>query len=170
MPYEWLPPRKAEGGGRIDELHLWPYRSLPKRGFVTFIGTTLALVCLPLLAVLGSPVLWGILPFIGLAIWGVWGGIARSYSDGSILERLVLAPGVLRLTRDGPRGRSQSWEGQPYWTSLEVHPKGGPVAHYLTLKGAGREVEIGAFLTEEERRALEPALREALERLRRPQA
>ena len=51
-----------------------------------------------------------------------------------------------------------------------MHAHGGPVPHYVTLKGAGREVEIGAFLTEEERRALEPALREALERLRRPQA
>ena len=38
MPYEWLPPRDGE-----TRLHLWPYRSLPRRGFVWFIGGTAAL-------------------------------------------------------------------------------------------------------------------------------
>ena len=32
-----------------------------------------------------------------------------------------------------------------------MHETGGPVPHYVTLSGNGREVEIGAFLSEEER-------------------
>jgi uncharacterized membrane protein len=35
----------------------------------------------------------------------------------------------------------------------------GPVPHYVTLQGAGREVEIGAFLSEDERCALYDELR-----------
>ncbi|WP_245008504.1 DUF2244 domain-containing protein [Paracoccus marcusii] len=41
---------------------LWPHRSLPKRGFVWFIGTTATLLLLPILAVLGTQVLWGCCP------------------------------------------------------------------------------------------------------------
>ena len=54
MPYEWLPPDDNE-----YRLHAWPHRSLTQRGFVWFLGTTAALIALPLLAILGSPVLWG---------------------------------------------------------------------------------------------------------------
>jgi uncharacterized membrane protein len=43
-----------------------------------------------------------------------------------------------------------------------MHEAGGPVEHYLTLKGAGREVEIGAFLSEDERKALHGELADAI--------
>jgi uncharacterized membrane protein len=38
------------------------------------------------------------------------------------------------------------------------------VPHYVTLRGKGREVEIGAFLSEEERIALFEDLRRVLSR------
>jgi uncharacterized membrane protein len=38
----------------------------------------------------------------------------------------------------------------------------GPVENYLTLRGAGREVEIGRFLTPEERVSLHEELELAL--------
>jgi uncharacterized membrane protein len=40
------------------------------------------------------------------------------------------------------------------------------VPNYLTLKGEGREVELGAFLSEEERVALHAALRDRIPQLR----
>ena len=43
---------------------------------------------------------------------------------------------------------------------------GGPVEAYLTLSGSGREVELGAFLTPDERRALDIDLRSRLAALR----
>jgi uncharacterized membrane protein len=45
---------------------------------------------------------------------------------------------------------------------LTVHKTGGPVPQYLTLKGNGREVELGAFLTEAERLTLADELNAAL--------
>ena len=158
MPYQW---QEAEAGAR--RLHLWPHRSLAPKGFVTFIAITVAMIALPLVAVLGSPVLWGLLPFLALAVAAIWFALMRSHRDRQILEDLTLLPDAMRLVRHGPRGRRQEWEGNPYWVRVELHPKGGPVPNYVTLTGGPREVEIGAFLSEEERIALAQDLRAALQ-------
>ena len=163
MPYEWLPPAPDRAETR---LHLWPYRSLPRRGFVWFIGGTCALILVPMLSVLGSPVLWGILPFFLLAIWGMWFALSKSYRDGEIVEDLAFTRDTMRLVRHGPRGRKQEWEANPYWVRVALHPTGGPVPNYLTLKGDGREVELGAFLSEEERITLRDELSTRLNGLR----
>ncbi|MFT4150090.1 MAG: DUF2244 domain-containing protein [Paracoccaceae bacterium] len=146
MPYEWLPPAPP-----TQRLRLWPFRSLPKTGFVWFVGATAALISLPLFAVLGTAVLWGLLPFLVAAIAGLWLALTRSWRDGEIVEDLTLSPDSIHLLRRGPRGRRQEWQANPHWTRLTLHRTGGPVPNYLTLRGNGREVELGAFLSEEER-------------------
>ncbi|WP_420859563.1 DUF2244 domain-containing protein [Marivivens marinus] len=164
MPYEWTSARVDSDAGA--ELHLWPYRSLPKRGFVIFIGLTAGFLLLPLLAVVGSLVLWGLLPFLILAVAGVWWGLGRSYRDGELVEALTLTRDRIELVRQNPRGPRQSWEANPYWVQVRIHPHDGPVPDYLTLKGGDREVEIGSFLTPEERRALYGELHDALRQVR----
>jgi uncharacterized membrane protein len=42
------------------------------------------------------------------------------------------------------------------------------VPQYLTLRGNGREVELGAFLSEDERVSLREELRKALTKIRHP--
>ncbi len=164
MPYEWLPST----AGRDARLHLWPYRSLSRRGFVWFIGGTAFLIALPVLSVLGSPVAWGLLPFLAAAVIAIWWALERSYRDGEILEDLTLGGDRVTLTRLGPRGRRQKWEANPHWVRVVVHPTGGPVPNYLTLQGGPREVELGAFLSGEERLALQAEVADALSTLRSP--
>ena len=176
MPYEWLediqgaPDQSGaplHGSQRpLAHLRLWPFRSLSRRGFVWFIGATAALLAMPLIPLVGSPVLWGILPFLLLAIWGIWAALSRSYRDGEITEDLILWPDRITLTRQGPGLRRQSWEANPHWVTVMLHEKGGPVPQYLTLRGAGREVELGAFLSEDERLALRAEVRQRLADLR----
>ncbi|RUS58504.1 DUF2244 domain-containing protein [Pseudorhodobacter sp. E13] len=156
MPYEWSDTTE------IKALHLWPYRSLPRRGFVWFIGGTACLIAVPLLAVMGSPVFWGLLPFLVLAVSGMYWALERSYRDAEIIETLTLSENRLHLARIGPRGKRQEWEANPHWVRVEQHKTGGPVAEYITLAGGPRAVELGAFLSEEERKQLAPELRQAL--------
>ena len=163
MPYQWLPP-----DGATQRLHLWPYRSLPRRGMVWAIGGTAGLIAVPLLGVLGSPVLWGLLPFLLAAVAGIWWALERSFRDREILEDLTLTPDRITLTRHGPRGARQDWEANPHWVKAVLHPMGGPVPHYLTLTGGSRVVELGAFLTPDERQRLHHELTTALRRQRRP--
>jgi len=157
MPYEWLPP-----DGDETRLHLWPYRSLPRKGFVWFIGLTSGLIALPLLVLVGSPLVWGLLPFLLLTIAGIWWALDRSYRDGEIVEDLTLTPDKITLTRFGPKGQRQDWQANPHWVRVILHPKSGPVPNYLTLQGGPREVELGAFLTPDERARLLPELKAAL--------
>ena len=128
-------------------------------------AATLALIALPLAMLLGSPVLWGLLPFFGLVIWGLWAAIGRNQRDRRMSETLTLWRDRVELVRRERRGE-QRWEANPYWVSVHLHPGEQPVEHYLTLKGGGREVEFGAFLSPEERKGLHARLTRLFGQLR----
>jgi uncharacterized membrane protein len=135
-------------------LRLWPHNALPPRGFVTVIGLSAVTLALPMIAVLGSPVVWGLLPFAGLALWGLWFALQRNWRDRSLREDMTLTRNEVHLIRTDPDGRQREWRADPHWVALHLRPRGGPVPAYLTLTGGGREVELGAFLTPDERTAL----------------
>ena len=160
MPYEWSP--YPQDDRRRWRLTLWPYRSLLKRHFVLFVGSTALLAALPLLVLVGSAVLWGLLPFMALTLWGIWYALEVSYRRGEVLEELTVDGETARLTRRARGERPREWEANRYWVSVHKHAKGGPVEDYLTLRGGPREVEIGAFLDLEERRRLYDELKAAL--------
>ncbi|MDX8348424.1 DUF2244 domain-containing protein [Cognatiyoonia sp. IB215446] len=160
MPYEWTP--EPPHHKPHWELSLWPYRSLLRRDFVIFIGATALLVALPLVTVVGTPVLWGLLPFFLLMIGGLWAALHVSYRRGEVLEELVVDENTAHLTRHNPKGPAQEWQANRYWVTVHLHPKGGPVDNYITLRGGDREVEIGAFLDAAERLALYDDLKRAL--------
>jgi uncharacterized membrane protein len=151
MPYNWS---DTPADGSLWHLSLWPYRSLPPQGFVIFIAATCLMLLLPLIAVLGSPVLWGLLPFLAGTVWLIWHFLHRSYASARLREDLTAWPDRLKLTRTNPRGAAQSWQANPYWVRAELHPTTGPVENYITLQGADRQVELGAFLGPGERLAL----------------
>ena len=157
MPYEW----SDENG--TQKLDLWAHNSLPARGFVLFIAVTAGLFLLPLVAVLGSPVLWGILPFMLIALAAAWWAMERNRADRQMTEVLTITADKITLMRTDKSGQ-RHWQANPYWIRVACDPKSGPVEHYLTLEGGPRRVEIGAFLTAEERQILEGELREALTR------
>lgn len=143
MPYRQSGP---------DSYALWPHRSLSARGFVWFIGTTSALLLVPLLTQLGQMALWVLLPFLLGAVAAIWVALRRSYRTDT--EELSLAPDEIRITRHRPGKHDLVWSANPHWVRPALHPASGPVPDYLTLTGNGRTVELGAFLTREERREL----------------
>lgn len=152
MPYAMT----QDAGGWT--LRLWPHNALPARGFAIVIGLSAAVLALPLLAVLGHPVLWGLLPFAMVALWGLWYALQRNWRDRSIIEELRLSRRAIHLTHKNPHGPLQEWRADPAWVTLNLIPRNGPVEQYLTLTGGGREVELGAFLTPAERIALHEEL------------
>ena len=165
MPYQWT--RHAEGDDDAPRwrLVLWPHRSLPPQGFAAFIAITCLLLLVPLVSVLGTPVLWALLPFLAGAVALTWYFLRRSYADAALREDLALWPHRIELVRRDPGGGRRSWQADPHWVRVSIHADGGPVENYVTLRGAGREVEIGAFLSPEERAELYLGLSDRLESL-----
>jgi len=177
MPYEWnqqtdlSADHSASGSGATGDpgwrqLTLWPYRSLPRKGFVWFIAITVSLMAVPLLALLGTLALWGLLPFLVGAVALFWYFVERNYRDAALTETLTFGADLVELTRTEPNGSTQHWQANPHWVRIDIHPKGGPVENYVTLTGNGRTVEIGAFLSPDERQALYGELNGAFSRIR----
>jgi uncharacterized membrane protein len=133
-----------------------------------FLGGTALFILVPLLALIGTPVLWGLLPFLLATIAAIWWALEKSFRDAEIVEEMTITPDRVTLVRHGPRGKRQDWQANPHWVRVTLHATGGPVPQYLTLKGEGREVELGAFLTPDERRQLAAEITEILKRQRLP--
>lgn len=96
------------------------------------------------------------------AIAGLKLALDRSHRDAQVCEVLTLTEKRAHLIRHNPRGPVQEWQCNIYWARAQMHEHGGPVPHYATLAGDGRKVEIGAFLSEDERIALYDELLTAL--------
>ncbi|MCH8465759.1 MAG: DUF2244 domain-containing protein [Roseinatronobacter sp.] len=157
----------ANADGATYRLELTPNLSMGARGFARMIMISAAFLALPLLAVLGTPVLWGLLPFAGLALWALWYALSCNAGERAKLrEDLVLSREAIEITRTNPRAPAQHWQANPYWVRLTLTDTGAKVENYLTLEGAGRVVELGAFLSPEERAALHDDLSRALRHLR----
>ena len=148
MPYTW---NKEESNHCLE---LWPYSSLPNRGFAIFILITFLMLNFPLYTLLGTKYFWAIFTFLFITLFAVWYALRKNYNDRNILEKLTITEKFCQLTRQNPDGSHQRWECNSYWTKVSLHESGGPVPNYITLSGSGRVVEIGSFLSEPERKNL----------------
>jgi uncharacterized membrane protein len=119
------------------------------------------MLALPLLAVLGSPVVWFLLAFFTAALAGVWRAITANVKDRTRHEALHLGETRVRLEHVQPKGEVLTWEANPHWVTVHLRDD-GPVEKYLTLRGNSREVEIGSFLSPEERETLFDEISQAL--------
>lgn len=157
MPYRWT----SKPDETPQTLLLWPHQSLSARGMAAFVLATFAMILIPVVSLLGSVLLWALLPFMLMAVWGIYHALRSNHRSRLITEVLSLGPEVAQLVRTDPGGETRAWDCNRHWTTITKYESDGPVPHYVTLRGKGREVEIGAFLSEEERVALYDELQRA---------
>jgi uncharacterized membrane protein len=104
---------------------------------------------------------WPVLGFFGLDVLVVYVAFRLNYRSGRLYEVLDLTPASLVLTRVHPSGRQERFDCNPYWARVNLRewPNGRTA---LSVVSRGTELAFGAFLTDEERRDLASALRDAL--------
>jgi len=163
MPYQWtpdhhsLPQRATLDDAPLVRLDLWPHRSLKGKGFSATIWLMFFGGLIPVVPFIGTIAFWILLIFMMTALAALWLALRRSDRD-HLREELLIWPDRIHLTHWPAKGAAMEWQANPYWVKLSLHPTEGKVEQYLTLKGGGpaqtREVELGAFLTPEERAQL----------------
>ncbi len=160
MPYEW----KTEPNAAAQEMRLWPHQSLPAKGFAAFILATFTLILIPTITLLGTVLLWGMLPFVLGAVAAIYFALQYNHKTRQIEEVLRIDEDTAYLTHTTHKGEVKEWQCNRYWAKVQKYEKEGPIPHYVTLRGEGREVEIGSFLSEEERVELYDDLLRSLKR------
>lgn len=116
-------------------------------------GITAFMLSVPLWGIAGTPVFWGLVPFLAVALWGLWYAIRRNGRNLDLCETLSIWRDEVRVERREPDGRLLRWQSDPMKVRLKLHDD-ARIEDYLTMTGGGREIELGAFLAPEERVAL----------------
>ena len=147
----------------VYSVRLWPNQSLTRTGLKSFFGVSGAMLCLPLMAVAGTPVFWGLLPFILAALGAAWWAIRRNGRNLDLHETVSIWRDEVRVEHVDPRGRIRRWQADPMRARVRLH-EDARIEDYLTMTGGGREIELGAFLAPEERVALAGEIERALTR------
>lgn len=159
------PPAVERSDPPIYQVALWPNLSLGRRGYRFVMGGAAAMLSLPMLAIGASKAALGLAPFVLGALAALGWFLRRNARDLDLHEELRLWPDLIAVDRYEPSGRVLRWQANPHWVRLTLHPEGRP-QNYLTLKGGGREIELGAFLSPEERAELADQIETALARSR----
>lgn len=150
----------------VWKVTLWPHRSLSRDNFRRLMWFCAAAMALPIVALSRTPAAWALAPYAALAFLALWAFFRLSYRSGRVTEELRLWPDLIAVERREPAGRIRRWSANPYWVDIGMEDTKA-VSRYLTLRGAGRKIELGAFLTPEERVELADELRTRLAGLRR---
>ncbi|MEO1610936.1 MAG: DUF2244 domain-containing protein [Pseudomonadota bacterium] len=155
--------RKDEPVWRVT---LWPHRSLSPDGFRTVMICSAAAMAFPVLAFAGTPFLWALVPYVLAALFALWAFFKINYRRARLTEELRLWPDAIAVERREPAGAVYRWSANPYWVDVDLEDTKA-VQRYLTLRGAGRRIELGAFLTPDERTELASEIRSRIRRLKR---
>ena len=141
---------------------LHPHRSLSPRGFLILM-TVLSAVALSLglrFFLVGA---WPVMGFMGVDVLAVYIAFKINYRRARLFETVQLTDDRLTVRRVAPNGEEREWQFMPSWVKVRMDDPPGAKSP-LTLSSHGKALEIGSFLTPEERLEVAHALRSALGR------
>src|SRR5262245_33003197 len=151
---------QTQDGADTFRAVLTPHRSLGPKGFLALMLAFGAVSFFTgmVFYIVGA---WPVLGFLGLDVLLVYVAFRLNYRAGRRYEVLELTPAQFVLTRVHPSGRRERFDCNPYWArvSLREWPDGRTA---LSVVSRSTELKFASFLTDDERRDLAGALREAL--------
>ena len=146
---------------------LQPNTSLEPKGFMLLMVAiaSVSFVVGMVFMVAGA---WPVVGFLGLDVALIFMAFKANYRWARMYETVRLTSDSLLVERISPPGKAQRWSFQPYWLKVQIDT---PVKHdsQLVLSSHGKRLNIGAFLTADERLELAHALQDALAKLRSPE-
>ncbi len=146
------------------EAVLYPNPPLSTLGLVLLIGFILLLTVpsATFFLLIGA---WPVTGFFGLEVAMLLTALLVARRRARTYEVVRLDPSGLYVERIEAGGRIRRWRLEPYWTRVEIDQPPRPDSP-LWLQSLNQRLQIGAFLTPEERLAFAQALKRALARMR----
>lgn len=148
---------------KVDSKRNWqivvrPNRSLSRRQ-LQLVFALIAVVCLGIASVFAAFGLWPVLPFAGAEVIAVGIGFYLSALGGRQLEVVSVNSDRVAVEKGGGRMRRR-WELSRAWLQiLLLPPRFRWYPTRLVIRSHGKQVELGGFLNEDERRQLAGELR-----------
>lgn len=148
----------------VFEALLYPHRSLGRKGYAILIAGTAAIVSLYGIVFLAIGA-WPIFGFLGGEWLLFWFLFRKHHRGDERAERIRLYADHLLFERYDRKGGHIKERLQPYWLNVILERAAEP-DNALFLRSHGRSIEIGAFLSPQERRDLASELNIVLARHR----
>ncbi len=151
---------RAQAEGDTFRAVLTPHRSLEPRGFLILMGvlSAVSFVAGLVFYLAGA---WPVMGFFGLDVALVYFAFKLNYRSGRLYETIEVTPALLTWTRVHPSGRREQFDCNPYWARVNLKERTDGRTE-LRIASQGRELSFGRFLTDDERRDLAAALKDAL--------
>lgn len=110
-------------------------------------------LAVPILPLLVQGVAGIMIGFAAITVVGLAFALWRNRRAGELREDIAIWPDLMAVTRQEANGQLRHWCADPMQVRLHLDPI-GPPEQYLTLTGGPRRIELGAFLTPEDRLAI----------------
>ena len=146
----------------FSRIELLPNCSLSVRGAWFFFGTVAA-ATLTFALYFVAQGFWPVLPWAGLELallgWALWATMRRRRWT----QTITVTPDHVEITTRGRRGEDR-FVFSRHWAAVTLRRAHGWHPSRLLVESHGKTLEVGGFLTEEERRALHRRLAELIGR------
>ena len=143
-------------------MRIIPNRSLDTHGTKVVSGIMACGFMLPIIPFIGSPVGTTLTIFSGLTFYIFLIFLQKSFQQGATFEEVLISKNKIIVVHKEKNKECKTWEGNPYWTRVNVDIDNPKLKNYLTLAGKGRHIELGAFLSPNERIELRDKIQNAL--------
>ena len=143
-------------------MRLAPNRSLDSFGTKIVFLVIACGFLLPIIPFIGSPIGTTLTIFSGLTFYLFLIMLQRNFQQGTTFEEIFISKSKVVVLHQEKNKKQKIWEGNPYWTSVTLDINNPKLKNYLTLAGKGRHIELGAFLSPDERIQLSDKIQNAL--------
>ena len=143
-------------------MRLVPNRSLDSCGTKVVFCVIAFGFLLPIIPFIGSPIGITLTIFSGLTFYLFLTLLQKSFQQGNTFEEILISKNKIIVIHQEKNKEQKAWEGNPYWTRVNLDFNNPKLKNYLTLAGKGRHIELGAFLSPGERIELRDKIQNAL--------
>ena len=141
---------KPNRSGTVRGVHiLW--------GFLLFVFVPTGFV----FALIGA---WPVFGFMGAELVLLYVALRLNQRNSNALERLSLTDDAFTVERIDRHGAPHSWQFQPQWLRVDLN-KPSPYTAHLSLNSKGQRLNLGRYLTADEKSEVAERLSGVLRRI-----